>query len=289
MPELPEVETVRRGLQPAMEGQVFKSVEQRRPNLRFPFPENFAERLQGQQLTALSRRAKYLLGDLSNGDVLVMHLGMSGSFLVNDASTNIAKHVQSKLPAHDHVVFQMESGTTITYNDPRRFGFMLLIPRSELAEHSLFAKMGIEPLGNELTPEYLASKLAGKSTSLKATLLDQSIVVGLGNIYVAEVLWRCGFSPKRKASSLVGKTGKPTKKLDLLISHIRDVLHDAIRAGGSTLQDHAQTDGTLGYFQHSFAVYDRKNEPCRTKDCKGSIERFTQNGRSTFWCPICQR
>ncbi len=289
MPELPEVETVCRGLQPAMEGQSFKTIEQRRANLRFPFPDNFINRLRGQTVTSLSRRAKYLLADLSNGDVLVMHLGMSGSFLVNEAGTHIAKHKQSKLPAHDHVVFRMSNGAKVTYNDPRRFGFMLLIPRENLTEHDLFAKMGIEPLGNELTSGYLAAKFANKSTTLKATLLDQRIVVGLGNIYVAEILWRSSLSPKKRASSLVLKSGKPSKKLDLLIQNIRDVLQEAIKAGGSTLQDHAQTDGTLGYFQHGFAVYDREGDYCKKDKCKGLINRFTQNGRSTFWCPTCQR
>lgn len=293
MPELPEVETVRRGLQPVLEGKRVKRVEQRRPNLRFPFSENFAGRVEGQKITSLGRRAKYLQADLTSGDVLVMHLGMSGSFRI-DMPEGMAvpgsfHHDRSKRVTHDHVVFHMEDGTTITYNDPRRFGFMLLIPRAELAEHALFQKMGIEPFGNSLTPAYLAEKFKGRTTSLKAALLDQRNVVGLGNIYVAETLWRAGLSPKRSAGSLVTKTGKPTKHLEPLIEIIQAVLSEAIEAGGSSLRDHAQTDGSLGYFQHRFSVYDREAVNCQRDGCKGVIEKFTQNGRSTYWCPSCQR
>lgn len=293
MPELPEVETVRRGLQPAMEGQRIVRVEQRRPNLRFPFSEKFVERLEGQTVTSLARRAKYILADIASDDVLVMHLGMSGSFRIESAAEIAAPgsfhHERSKLSAHDHVVFHMEDGTQITYNDPRRFGFMLLIPRSELVEHALFEKMGIEPLGNALTPDYLAEMFSGKTTSMKAALLDQRNVVGLGNIYVAEALWRAKISPKRSAGSLVTKTGKPTKRLEPLVSIIQAVLQDAIEAGGSSLRDHAQTDGSLGYFQHRFSVYDRENVACPREECAGTIQKFTQNGRSTYWCPKCQK
>ncbi|MEH6728328.1 MAG: bifunctional DNA-formamidopyrimidine glycosylase/DNA-(apurinic or apyrimidinic site) lyase [Hyphomicrobiales bacterium] len=293
MPELPEVETVRRGLQPVLEHKSMKRLEQRRPNLRFPFPENFAARVEGQTITSLGRRAKYLLADLSSGDVLVMHLGMSGSFRIEAPEgmdmPGTFHHDRSKLSAHDHVVFHMEDGTTITYNDPRRFGFMLLIPRAEIADHALFQKMGIEPLGNALTPDYLAARFKGRTTSLKAALLDQRNVVGLGNIYVAEALWRAGLSPKRSAGSLVTKTERPTKHLEPLIGIIRAVLSEAIEAGGSSLRDHAQTDGSLGYFQHRFSVYDREAVNCQRDGCKGVIEKFTQNGRSTYWCPTCQR
>lgn len=293
MPELPEVEIVRRGLQPAMEGRRIARVEQRRPNLRFPFTENFVARLEGQMVTSIARRAKYLLADISGDDVLVMHLGMSGSFRIETeeeiAAPGSFHHERSKLSAHDHVVFHMEDGTQITYNDPRRFGFMLLIPRSELAEHALFEKMGIEPLGNALTADYLADKFKGKTTSMKAALLDQRNVVGLGNIYVAEALWRAKISPKCSAGSLVTKVGKPTKRLEPLVEIIQVVLRDAIEAGGSSLRDHAQTDGSLGYFQHRFAVYDRENVACPRDECAGTIEKFTQNGRSTYWCPKCQK
>lgn len=293
MPELPEVETVRRGLLPVLEHKYIKRLEQRRPNLRVPFPDNFAARVEGQQIVSLGRRAKYLLADLSGGDVLVMHLGMSGSFRIDvpdgmDVPGSF-HHERSRISAHDHVVFQMEEGPVITYNDPRRFGFMLLIPRVGLAEHALFGKMGIEPLGNALTPAYLAERFRGRTTSLKAALLDQRIVVGLGNIYVAEALWRAGLSPKRSAGSLVTKTGRPTKRLEPLVEIIQNVLKEAIEAGGSSLRDHAQTDGSLGYFQHRFSVYDRESVNCQREGCDGIVEKFTQNGRSTYWCPGCQR
>ncbi|MCL4167465.1 UNVERIFIED_CONTAM: hypothetical protein GTU68_020248 [Idotea baltica] len=283
MPELPEVETVRRGLLPVLEHKCIQRLEQRRPNLRFPFPENFSQRVEGQKIISLGRRAKYLLADLTDGDVLVMHLGMSGSFRIE------VPEGMDVPGAHDHVVIHMEDGTTITYNDPRRFGFMLLIPRAEIAEHALFQKMGIEPFGNSLTPAYLAEKFKGRTTSLKAALLDQRNVVGLGNIYVAEALWRAGLSPKRSAGSLVTKAGRPTKHLEPLIEIIQAVLSEAIEAGGSSLRDHAQTDGSLGYFQHRFSVYDRETVACQRDGCNGVIEKFTQNGRSTYWCPSCQR
>ena len=293
MPELPEVETVRRGLQPVLEGRRIVRLEQRRANLRFPFSPDFAERVAGQTVTSLARRAKYLLADMTGDEVLVMHLGMSGSFRIDapqgtDNPGNF-HHERAKLSQHDHVVFHIEDGSTITYNDPRRFGFMLLIPRAELADHALFGKMGIEPLGNALTPQYLAGKFSGRTTSLKAALLDQRNVVGLGNIYVAEALWRAGLSPKRSAGSLVTRTGRPGKHLEPLIQTIRAVLHEAIEAGGSSLRDHSQTDGSLGYFQHRFSVYDREHVACSRPGCAGTIEKFTQNGRSTYWCPACQR
>lgn len=293
MPELPEVETVRRGLEPAMAGQKIVKVKQRRKDLRFPFPARFVERLEGRRIVSLGRRAKYLLADLDSGDVLAMHLGMSGSFRIedeDDAKTPGAfHHPRSKDTAHDHVVFHLSNHKRVIYNDPRRFGFMDLVPRSELASHKLFQHVGIEPLGNQLSGEFLAKAFAGKKTSLKAALLDQSLIAGLGNIYVCEALHRAHLSPKRAASTIATKKGAPNERAMLLAKEIRVVLEDAIKAGGSSLRDHRQADGTLGYFQHAFRVYDREGEPCPTKGCGGTIKRIVQNGRSTFFCPVCQR
>jgi formamidopyrimidine-DNA glycosylase len=293
MPELPEVETVRRGLEPAMVGARFTKVTQRRPDLRFPFPERFSERLEGQEVKALGRRAKYLLADLSSGEVLVMHLGMSGRFLVTkDGASRMPgefHHEHGSLSAHDHVVFQLSNGATVTYNDARRFGFMDLVPRQEIETSRHFAGMGIEPLGNELSGETIARLFQGKRTPLKAALLDQRLIAGLGNIYVCEALFRTGLHPEAPAGSLVTKKGKPTDKAHQLADVIRDVLAEAVDAGGSTLRDHAQVDGSLGYFQHSFRVYDRENEPCVTPDCTGTVTRLVQSGRSTFYCPECQK
>jgi formamidopyrimidine-DNA glycosylase len=293
MPELPEVETVRRGLEPAMTGARIVRVEQRRPDLRFPFPPDFVERLTGRQIVSMGRRAKYLLADLDSGDVLIMHLGMSGSFRIEekDASETPGQfhHARSKHPAHDHIVFHLSNGKMVTYNDPRRFGFMDICPRSEIAAHPHFRHVGIEPLGNELDGAFLAQKFAGKKTPLKAALLDQSLIAGLGNIYVCEALHRSGLSPRRAAGTLARKEGAPTERAVLLAGVIREVLAEAIAAGGSSLRDHTQTDGTLGYFQHSFRVYDREGEPCSTRGCTHTIKRIVQNGRSTFYCARCQR
>ena len=293
MPELPEVETVRGGLAPVMEGARITRVEQRRPDLRFPFPSDFAARLEGQKVATLGRRAKYLLADLASGDVLVMHLGMSGSFRIeDDARSGIPgdfHHARGKNTAHDHVVLHFEDGRRILYNDPRRFGFMTLVPRATLDIHPLFAHLGIEPLGNRLDGDFLAQAFDGRKTPLKAALLDQRIIAGLGNIYVCEALWRAGLSPRRAAGTLARKDGRPTKRAILLAQVIRDVLGEAVKAGGSSLRDHVQADGSLGYFQHSFAAYDREGEPCRHAGCGGTIARFTQSGRSTFHCPACQR
>ena len=282
MPELPEVETVRAGLAPAMTGARFIRVEQRRGNLRFALPNNFAQRLEGQRILSLSRRAKYLLADLADGNVLVMHLGMSGSFRIEDAAQGAFHHPRSTIPAHDHIVFHLDNCTTITYNDPRRFGFMDLIARTELPSHKFFMGLGIEPLGNELSGAALLRLFAGKSAPLKAALLDQKLVAGLGNIYVCEALHRSGLSPLRAAGSLVGN------QADILAITIRAVLGEALLAGGSSLRDHRQTDGTLGYFQHSFRVYDREGEACRSPGCLGMVTRVVQTGRSTFWCADCQ-
>lgn len=293
MPELPEVETVRRGLLPAMEGARFESVEIRRPNLRWPFPARMAERLTGARVNALTRRAKYMIAELSSGESLIMHLGMSGSFrIAHEAEENTPgdfHHPRGKLAAHDHVVFRMENGATIVFNDPRRFGFMLLMPDVELRAHPLIAGLGPEPLGNAFDAAMLAKACAGKKTSLKAALMDQGIVAGLGNIYVCEALHLSHLSPKRGAASLADRKGAPHPRAVALVEAIRAVLGRAIEAGGSSLRDHRQTNGELGYFQHTFAVYDREGEPCRTSGCGGTVRRILQQGRSTFFCPKCQK
>ncbi|HEY8333452.1 MAG TPA: bifunctional DNA-formamidopyrimidine glycosylase/DNA-(apurinic or apyrimidinic site) lyase [Tardiphaga sp.] len=293
MPELPEVETVRRGLQPAMEGFRIDRLEVRRADLRFPFQGDFAGRLAGRSVTSLGRRAKYLLADLDSGDVLLMHLGMSGSFRVvsdgTQAMPGAFHHPRSDERAHDHVVLHMSSGVSIIYNDPRRFGFMKIFARSEIESEPLLKDLGPEPLGNAFDAAMLASALAGKKVSLKAALLDQRVVAGLGNIYVCEALFRSHLSPRRLAATLSTKKGEPTERAVKLVEAIHDVLNQAIKAGGSSLRDHRQTSGELGYFQHSFQVYDREGEPCQTDGCGGVVKRFVQNGRSTFWCPKCQR
>ncbi len=296
MPELPEVETVRRGLAPTLEGARVVRLDQNRPDLRFPFPAGFKARLEGQTITALSRRSKYLLADLSNGDVLVMHLGMSGSFRIEAAvehTPGAFALARSKDPKHDHVVFHLQTAkganARVIYNDPRRFGFMTLVPRPELSSHPLFVNLGLEPLGNELNGETLSRLFAGRKTPLKAALLNQKLIAGLGNIYVCEALWRTGLSPTREAGSIAGKTGKATAKTSALAGHIRETLLEAIEAGGSSLRDHTQADGSLGYFQHNFAAYDREGEPCRKEGCAGTIARIVQSNRSTFHCPKCQR
>lgn len=293
MPELPEVETVRRGLAPYMEGQVIVRVEQRRPNLRFPFPENFCARLEEHALVAMGRRAKYLVADIEGGDALVMHLGMSGSFRVEfeDDGTvpGTFHHERGKSEAHDHVIFHMGNGARVIYNDPRRFGFMDLIARKDLGTCKHFKTMGLEPTGNAMSADYIAGCFKDKKTPLKAALLDQRYIAGLGNIYVCEALWRAGLSPERKAGSLTTKAGRASARLERLTVAIRDVIFEAIEAGGSSLRDYVHTDGSLGYFQHSFAVYDQENKPCRKDSCKGTIARITQSGRSSFYCPNCQK
>ena len=300
MPELPEVETVRRGLAPVMEGARIARVEQRRADLRFPFPPDFVTRLEDQRIKALGRRAKYLLADLSSGDVLVMHLGMSGSFrIVESLAPSVSDapgafhHPRSKNERHDHVVLHLETAAGapahVIYNDPRRFGFMTLAARAGLETHPFFAHLGLEPLGNALDGQWLATAFAGRTTPLKAALLDQKLIAGLGNIYVCEALWRARLSPMRAAGTLVTKSGRPTAAAGHLAEAIRTVLGEAVAAGGSTLRDHMKTDGTLGYFQHSFAAYDREGAPCRHPGCRGTIARIVQSGRSTFYCRACQR
>ena len=294
MPELPEVETVRRGLAPAMEGRRIERVELRRADLRFPFREDFAERLEGRRVVACGRRAKYLAFDLDDGAVLVMHLGMSGSFRVEEDVPGTFHHERSRDPTHDHVVFHMEGGARVTYNDPRRFGFMDLVARADFADHPWFRGMGPEPLatgagGNAFDAVDLARRLAGKRTPLKAALLDQRVIAGLGNIYVCEALHRARLSPRRLAGTLVRRDGSPTARLERLTEEIRAVIAEAIEAGGSSLRDHRQADGSLGYFQHGFRVYDREAEPCPTPGCRHVVQRTVQSGRSTFFCSNCQR
>ncbi|MPZ57037.1 MAG: bifunctional DNA-formamidopyrimidine glycosylase/DNA-(apurinic or apyrimidinic site) lyase [Rhizobiales bacterium] len=293
MPELPEVETVRRGLASVMEGERLAKVELHRADLRWPFPEDFARRLTGQTVAGLGRRAKYLLVDLLSGDVLVMHLGMSGSFRVfRDAYEEAPgryHHERSKHAAHDHVVFHLSNGAIIAFNDPRRFGFMKLVARSELEDQPFIKALGPEPLGNAFDAAALASACAGKKTSLKAALSDQRVVAGLGNIYVCESLNRARLSPKRKASTIAARSGAPNERAVALVDAIGAVLQDAIEVGGSSLRDHRRTDGELGLFQHSFRVYDREGEPCPTPGCTGTVRRIVQSARSTFYCPVCQK
>jgi formamidopyrimidine-DNA glycosylase len=292
MPELPEVETVRRGLVPVLEGAVIGRVEQRRPDLRFPFSKDFAARLTGRKIAALRRRAKYLLAELDDGTVLLMHLGMSGSFRVEGhqpVGDDTLYNRRAKDAVHDHVVLHLTSGHRIVYNDPRRFGFMLLLAPDEFAAHPLLAELGLEPTGNEFSAAAVARRLAGRAAPLKAALLDQTLIAGLGNIYVCEALWRAGLSPRRAARTLVRADKGPSQRLVRLVAAVRAVIAEAIEAGGSSLRDYVQTDGTLGRFQHRFAVYDRQEEPCPKPGCRGVIRRIVQSGRSTFYCPECQR
>jgi formamidopyrimidine-DNA glycosylase len=293
MPELPEVETVRRGLQPVMEGVRFTKVEARRGDLRWPLPKDFVARLENQTVEGLGRRAKYLLADLSSGDVLLMHLGMSGSFRVfyggGEKTPGKYHHERSQQLAHDHVVFHMENGAIVTFNDPRRFGSMKLVARAELDQEPLLRALGPEPLGNAFDAAMLAHACKGKKTSLKAALSDQRIVAGLGNIYVCEALHRSLLSPKRRASTIAMRSGAPNERAERLVAAVKAVLKDAIAAGGSSLRDHRRTDGELGMFQHNFRVYDRDGKPCPTPRCKGTIKRIVQTGRSTFYCPVCQK
>ncbi len=294
MPELPEVETVRRGLLPVLEGAVIERIEQRRPDLRFPFPRRFAARLRGRRVVALRRRAKYLLAELDDGNVLLMHLGMSGSFRVESGRKSRAAGLDpryypaNKDAAHDHVVFHLMRGPRIVYNDPRRFGFMLLISPRDLEKHPLLKGLGLEPTGNELSAKALAPRFKGRAAPLKAVLSDQRVIAGLGNIYVCEALWRAELSPRRAARTLVRADGTPTARLVSLVDAVREVIADAIDAGGSSLRDYVQANGELGLFQHRFAVYDREGEPCPRKD-GGTIRRIVQSGRSTFYCSVCQR
>ncbi|WP_112310239.1 bifunctional DNA-formamidopyrimidine glycosylase/DNA-(apurinic or apyrimidinic site) lyase [Pseudogemmobacter bohemicus] len=288
MPELPEVETVRRGLEPVMTGQRIVTAQVNRPDLRWPFPPGMAGRLTGARVDALRRRSKYILADLSTGETLLIHLGMSGRMLISGAQAGNTQvggfHHDHPAPAkHDHVVLDMEGGARVTFNDARRFGAMDLLPTATAEAHPLLAVIGPEPLGNGFSGAYLAARLAGRRTPVKSALLDQGILAGLGNIYVCEVLFRAGIAPDRLAGELSAAQAQG------LVPLIREVLSEAIEAGGSSLKDYRQADGELGYFQHSFRVYGREGGPCTTAGCKGQISRIIQAGRSSFYCPVCQR
>ena len=293
MPELPEVETVRRGLAGVMEGARFLAVEARRPDLRWPLPEGFQARLVGTTVELLQRRAKYLLARLGSGETLLMHLGMSGSFRVSRGVTpglipGAFQFPRAAAAAHDHVRFVMSSGAVITFNDPRRFGSMLLIANAELDAHPLMRRIGPEPLDPAFDAGTLVRACAGRATSLKAVLLDQTVVAGIGNIYACEALNRARLSPRRKAATLTGRNLTSTRRAEALVGAVKSVLEEAIAAGGSSLRDHRRPDGDLGEFQHKFAVYDRAGERCPTAGCRGVVRRIVQNGRSTFFCPRCQ-
>jgi formamidopyrimidine-DNA glycosylase len=293
MPELPEVETVRRGLAPVLVGSRVSRLDARRPDLRFPLPERFRERVVGKAIVGLERRAKYLIATLSSGEDLVMHLGMTGRFtIVHDGVRDTPGeyvHETGPDPTHDHVVLYLSDGTQVIYNDPRRFGFMVMMSHAERLEHALFRSLGVEPLSDELTAEYLASKARSKKVGLKAFLMDQHVIAGLGNIYVSEALFQAGLSPDRPAASLANKRGAPTDKASKLVAAIRNVLERAIDAGGSTLRDYRHADGKKGAFQERFAVYDRAGAACLKPGCGGKIRRAVHAGRATFYCPRCQR
>jgi formamidopyrimidine-DNA glycosylase len=286
MPELPEVETVRGGLAPVLEGQRLARVEARRPDLRFPFPQNFVQQLTGARIVRLERRAKYLLARLDREDTLVMHLGMSGRFEIarpeGAERPGQFHYAADPDPKHAHVVFETEAGARVTYYDPRRFGYMALVNTATLGLHPWFAGLGPEPLSDAFDADHLRHAFAGRRQGPKTLLLDQRIVAGLGNIYVCEALHRARISPFKAA----GRISRP--RLERLVAAIKAVLGEAIAAGGSTLRDYAQADGALGYFQHRFRVYDREGRPCPNEGCGGVIARRVQAGRSTFHCPVCQ-
>ncbi|MEM8538026.1 MAG: bifunctional DNA-formamidopyrimidine glycosylase/DNA-(apurinic or apyrimidinic site) lyase [Pseudomonadota bacterium] len=283
MPELPEVETVRRGLAPVMENVVIAQADVNRPDLRWPFPERMAERLKGQRVRGLRRRSKYILADLESGESLLIHLGMSGRMLISGHAVGDFHHDHPAPAKHDHVVFHMDNGARITFNDARRFGAMDLMETAAQENHWLIRTLGPEPLGNGFHEDYLVGALKGRNTPIKSALLDQRVVAGLGNIYVCEVLFRAGNHPKRKAGRIAAA------RAAALVPIIREVLEEAIAAGGSSLRDYRQADGDLGYFQHGFQVYDRENDTCFTPDCGKTIARIVQSGRSSFFCPACQR
>jgi formamidopyrimidine-DNA glycosylase len=297
VPELPEVETVRRGLAPHLVGAQIYRVDARRPDLRFPLPAGFVARLEGQTIVGLERRAKYLVATLSSGELLVMHLGMTGRFSVlsgrddSDTTELLGEYVypSGTDPKHDHVVLHLNGGTRIVYNDPRRFGFMLMMADGERETHALFKNLGAEPLGAGLTADYLARRSHGRKVNLKSFLMDQRNVAGLGNIYVSEALYRAQLSPDRAARFLSDKRGQATERAHALVHAIRDVLSDAIVAGGSTLKDYRHADGEKGAFQDNFSVYDREGMKCLRRGCHGIIRRTVHTGRATFSCPACQR
>jgi formamidopyrimidine-DNA glycosylase len=275
VPELPEVETVKRGLQPTVEGYRFIYVETRRSDLRIPFPEDFENRLTGRRVQRLWRRAKYIMADLDGGETLVIHLGMSGRMTVY--TTGEIGHGK-----HDHVVFATDAPARIVFTDHRRFGLLTIVETASLESHKLFRGLGVEPLSKQFDAQYLKEALRNKKTPIKSALLDQRVIAGLGNIYVCEALWRSRISPKRQAARV------KAAQLDVLAPAIKQVLREAVRAGGSSLRDHRQTNGELGYFQKEFAAYDREGQPCLRRGCQGKIKRIVQSGRSTFYCPACQ-
>jgi len=287
VPELPEVETVRRGLLPAMEGVRIAHADIRRPDLRWPFPPDMGARLTGATVTALRRRSKYLLADLDTGETLRIHLGMSGRMIISGLAAphvpGVFHHDHPAAEKHDHVIFDMDNGARVTFNDPRRFGAMDLCATATLDQHKLIAGLGPEPLGNGLNAPYLEAAFKGRRSPVKAALLDQRILSGLGNIYVCEALHRAGISPLRETGQIDGP------QISVLMQAIRDTLEQAIDAGGSSLRDYRQADGSLGYFQNSFRAYDRAGDACVTPDCAGTMHRIVQSGRSTYYCPICQR
>lgn len=293
MPELPEVETVVRGLVPHVVGRVIRSAETRRADLRFPFGDGFCATLAGQRVDGLTRRAKYLVLRLGNGAAVIMHLGMSGRLtFIDGADTETPGHYMygsGTNPAHDHVVFDFGGGRTLVYNDPRRFGFMLLVEDGQVENHALMRHLGVEPLGNAFNAAYLAEAAKRRSVSLKALLMDQTVVAGIGNIYASEALHVAGLSPRRVASSLSDRNGKPTIRAMRLVAAIRTVLDKAIDAGGSTLRDYRNAEGGSGQFQEQFRAYDRDGEACPTQGCTGKIRRLVQQGRATFYCGTCQK
>jgi len=283
MPELPEVETVCSGLRPAMEGNIINKLELRRNDLRWPFPEDMADRTNGKRVIGVRRRAKYILIDLSSDQTIIIHLGMSGRILIDTTNKEIFNYNSNLFEKHDHVILYMQNGTLITFNDARRFGAMDMAPTKTLDTHWLLKRLGPEPLGNGLNAEYLANRFKNKNTAIKTTLLDQLIVAGLGNIYVCEILFRSGVLPQKNTNNL------EMKEIERLVKFTRSVLIEAIEAGGSSLKDHRQTTGELGYFQHSFSVYGREGEKCVNDNCQTIIKRVIQSGRSTFYCSKCQR
>ena len=280
MPELPEIETIRRGLLPALKGKVIARLDLRRPDLRIPLPRDLKKRLEGKRIVDIGRRAKYLLIELESGDSCVVHLGMSGRLFIE-------KDAARPPEPHDHVMVTMDDGVRVTLNDPRRFGLVTVLRNADLPRHKLFAAIGPEPLAPEFVGAVLATALAGKKTSIKAALSDQRLVAGLGNIYVCEALFQSGISPKRLAGTVKGD------KAEALVRAIKAVLNDAIASGGSSLRDYIQPSGELGYFQHRWAVYDKDGKPCPGCDCNvartGGVKRIVQGGRSTFYCPRRQR
>jgi formamidopyrimidine-DNA glycosylase len=297
MPELPEVETVKNGLMPVLMGQTITHVALRRANLRFAFPVDFSKMLVGAKVEGLSRRAKYILVELSNGQSLIIHLGMTGRFTVLNPQGRTANLGEFYFETgadknadgpHDHVVITLSNGVRLVYSDPRRFGMMDVTKTEMLQEHRLLKGIGVEPLGNEFSGAHLAEKFRRKLAPMKAALLDQRVVAGLGNIYVCEALHRAGLSPKRKAGTLV-KAKSYDPRLDTLVRHIKEILNEAIQAGGSTLQDFVGADGAKGSYQQRFSAYDREGDDCDTPDCLGKISRVMQAGRSTFYCSKCQK